>query len=246
MARRRTAIQFALLGLLCLAFTGQAQQLKPGILIEFRKDTATTNLIRKTIVDVDTLGLFAAMQRKVDSLITARGGGGIDADSVRRLSIRYTFVAQLGTILNSDTSSTFYFGDADTYGLANPTDLYSITTAHTTLIPYSIHISHRWDDGIRRARDTTFYYTVLDSIPRNSSLWLFYDPAFGGAIAGGYQKFALAKGAQHANSVSVMSSNPVQVPLILKPGTGQVGMLPDHWYNVTLILIEKVPGKKYW
>lgn len=231
-----------------MAATATGQQLKGGTMITLKKDSASVGLVRSTSVNADTgSAVMREYIKRIADSVAALRSGGIDADSVRRVAIRYTFVAQLKTVLNPDTSAPFYFGDADTYGDGNPTGLYSLTTAHTTLIPYAIHVSHRWNDsGVRRARDTTVYYTILDSIPRNSSLWVYYDPAFNGNIAGGYQKIALAKGAQNANAVTDLSSNPVQVPLILKPGTGQVGVLPDHWFNVTLICIEKVPGRKYW
>jgi len=55
MATRRTAIRFILLiGLCVIAFEAQAQQIKPGIMMKARRDTASTGWIHTTFFDLDT------------------------------------------------------------------------------------------------------------------------------------------------------------------------------------------------
>ena len=200
-------------------------------------------------VDVDTLGLWVASRRTIDSLILANGTGGTARDSILRVGRIYTFTANMGSILNSDTSESRYFSGIEDYPYSDPVGRSIQGVAHVTLIPYSISISHRFVDTsptIRRARDTSVIYSILDSIPVNNSFWFLYDPSSGGLVAGSYQKIILAKATPHLVATSVMDTDPVQVPLILKVGTGQIGWLPDHHMRIVVTFVEKVPGLKYW
>jgi hypothetical protein len=194
------------------------------------------------VVNFDSLAYRnSQLQRLLDSI-----GGGASRDSIRRDGRIYTITAHLSTSLNTDTSSTRYFPNFGSDPLGAPNGRAIQMLAHRTLIPYSIAISHRYTDAtfIRRARDTTHIFTTLDSIPVQNGLWIYYDPAFGGTAARYAQIIQLAKSSPHQIVTSKLSSEVVQVPLVLHGG--QVGLLPDHELEVTVTLIEKVPGLKYW
>lgn len=90
MATRRTFIYLALLGFLCLTLTGQAQQIKGGEFIEARRDSAQTGFIRTTTMNLDTLELFAAAQRIIDSLIAARAGTPQRGEQIVRLHANFS------------------------------------------------------------------------------------------------------------------------------------------------------------
>ncbi len=78
MAKRRPYIQFALFAGICLALAGtatpaHAQQIRDGQFIEIWPDSSRTGLFHKSTINVDTLGLWLAVQRRIDSTVNASG-----------------------------------------------------------------------------------------------------------------------------------------------------------------------------